>query len=355
MTIKSANQARLQHLVSQGSLSSDSTIHDAISALDRSEVQLALVLEDKDRLLGLLTDGDVRRAILRGLPLDATIESVYTRDFISVDERAGRAEVLDLMKSRKIRHIPIVGPNSTLKGIHFLEQMLTNSHRPNAVCIMAGGKGTRLLPITRTIPKPMLKVAGLPILERLLLHLIGDGFWRFYISINYLGEQIREYFGDGSKLGCEITYLEESEPLGTAGSLRLIPDCLTDPLLVMNGDLVTPFQPGSMIEAHLACAQELTVATKIYHHQIPYGCLEVQERKVVGFEEKPLLARHINAGIYVVDPQVLKLLPPDQAFHMTELINTLMSLGREVGIYEIHEDWVDIGDKTQLSQANEGV
>lgn len=341
----------LQCLLKSSCLSPQSTILEAISALERSTVQVALVMDQHQVLLGVLGDGDIRRALLAGYRLEDQIGDIYIRDYIRVGPNAGRAEVIELMQSRQIRYVPTVDEEGRLLGIHFWSQMLSRQGRPNAACILAGGLGKRLYPLTQHLPKPMLKVAGRPILERILLHLIGHGITRFYLSINYLGDVIKQHFGDGSGLGCRITYLEEAQPLGTGGPLRLIPEALNDPLLVMNGDLITQFNVGQMLDFHAEGGWAITVASRLYQHTIPFGCLEISDSRVTVVEEKPTLVRHINAGIYVLDPTLLQRIPAGVQFPITRLLDDLIAEGGSVGSYELQDDWIDVGQKHELERA----
>jgi len=354
LDITSQTLPSLQDLLKTSTLRPNSSILDAFGALDRSNFQLALVMDSEARLVGLVADGDVRRALLQGYQLNDSIEPIYTRNFIRVDPSAGRAEVIELMQSHQIRHVPTIDESGRLLGIHFWTQMLTRKTRPNAACILAGGLGRRLYPLTKDVPKPMLKVAGRPILERIILHLIGHGIHTFYLSINYLGEVIKEHFSDGMRLGCKIIYLEESCPLGTGGPLGLIGDELKAPLLVMNGDLITQINVGQLLDAHTDSGFDLTVATRLYQHKIPFGCLQLRDGLVERLEEKPVMVKHINAGIYVLQPRLLKMIPKDTDFPITRLIESLIDQGAPVGTFELSDDWIDIGQKDELDRARGG-
>lgn len=339
-------------LIHTSSVSPRGSLLEAIAALDRSPGQLALVMESaSSKLLGLLTDGDIRRALLAGRRLSDSIEDLYTRDFFRVPPSSGRAEVIELMHSHQLRHVPIVDDSGQLLGLHLWTQMLSRETRENFACILVGGRGTRLLPLTEHVPKPMLKVAGRPILERILLHLLGHGFRNFYFAINYLGSVVEEHFGDGSSYGCKIVYLRENKPLGTGGPLSLIPEVNNLPLLVMNGDLITRFNAGQMLKLHQSCGYGLTVASRLYQHNIPFGCLSLENGLVRGLEEKPAIAKHINAGIYVLEPEILKRVPGNVEYPMTQLVEELLRDQVPVGAYEIQDDWTDIGRTSELERA----
>ena len=227
------------------------TLRDAMATLDRGARQIALAVDADGRLVGVVTDGDLRRALLGGAALGDPLGPRLNREFVNVTPGEGRPEVLDLMRARHVSAVPVVDGEHRPVGLHLLQEFVAPVERPNWAVIMAGGQGIRLRPLTESLPKPMLKVAGRPILERLILHLVGSGIRRVFISVNYLGHVIEDHFGDGSDFGCRIEYLREAEPLGTAGSLSLLPTP-TDPVLVMNGDLVTSADVGHLLDFHEA-------------------------------------------------------------------------------------------------------
>jgi len=223
--------------------------------------------------------------------------------------------------------------------------------RPNWAVIMAGGRGSRLGSLTRDVPKPMIRVAGRPILERLILHLITYGVRRIYLSIKYLGHVIEDYFGDGSAFGCEIEYLREERPLSTAGALSLLPARPEHPLLVMNGDLVTQANLGEMFDIHAQSGAALTIAVRRYFHTVPFGCVEVEDGQIIDIEEKPTLTRLANAGLYVLDPELLGRIPYNSEFTMPALAADCLARKERVQAFEVADDWIDVGQREQLSQA----
>jgi NDP-sugar pyrophosphorylase family protein len=257
------------------------------------------------------------------------------------------------MNSRLIDQIPIIDTDGHAVGIHLIHEILGRVERPNWAIIMAGGRGTRLHPITHHIPKPMIKVAGRPILERLVLHLVGHGIQRIFISVHYLPHLIEEHFGDGREFGCQIEYLREEEPLGTGGALSLLPEKPSHPCLVMNGDLITQFDIGALLRHHEAMGQAATVAAAHYLHQVPFGCLEVTGDHLIGIEEKPTLLRLVNAGIYVLSPSVFDRLP-HPPFTLPECIEALLQQRAGIGYFLLGDDWLDVGQPEQLRQARGG-
>lgn len=327
------------------------TIRDAMIALDRGSLNLALVVDGARRLVGLMTDGDIRRALLRGATLDDRLADVMRRNFVSVGTRAGRAEVMDLMQARYIEQIPIVDDDGRIAGMHLLRDLIGVTERANWAVIMAGGRGARLAPLTDQIPKPMLRVAGRPILERLVLHLVGQGVRRIFIAINYLGHVIREHFADGSRLGARIEYLAEEQPLGTGGALSLLPAPPTTPVLVMNGDLVTQADLSALLTFHERGSQVATIAVRKYFHEVPFGCVELDGDRLVRLDEKPTLTRLVNTGIYVLAPQLVTALPRGVATTIPDILAGAMNRGEEVRAFEIEDDWIDVGQREQLDRA----
>lgn len=341
------------HTLKPSCLKPELTLFDAIQALNGPAEGMAIITDGNDKVVGVLTDGDVRRALMKEARLDALVDPYYRRDFLFVSETESREQVLDLMQAKKIKHLPILDADHQLIGIHMLHDLVGGEKLPNHAVIMAGGKGIRLRPITEHLPKPMIPVAGRPILERLVLHLVGCGITRIHLSVNYLAEIIVKHFGDGSRYGCEISYLHETEELGTGGALSLLPSIPADPVVVLNGDLVTQLDFASMLAFHSASGSAATIGYRPYSHQVPFGCLDIQENMVVGIQEKPVLERSVNAGVYVISPEILELVPR-KFFPITDLFQTMLDRGDKVGSYEITTDWTDVGQHSELSKARSG-
>jgi dTDP-glucose pyrophosphorylase/CBS domain-containing protein len=312
--------------------------------------EVALVVEG-GRLVGVVTDGDIRRGLLAGLTLESPVSAVMTTDYICVGAEADRTGVLDLMRARSIRHVPIVDRERRLLGIHFLEVLLGTADKPNTAVIMAGGEGRRLRPLTDRLPKPMVPVAGRPILERIVLHLVGHGIRRICISVNYLADVITRYFGDGSLFGCSIEYLHEAEPLGTGGPLSLLREPPSDPVLVMNGDLVTQVDISRLLQFHASRGACATLTARHHQVEIPFGVVNERDGELVALVEKPSPDYLINAGIYVLDPAVLALVPRGVFFPITALFEKLLAARKRVAVYLIEEDWIDVGRREELARA----
>lgn len=326
-----------------------------MAAIDRGGHGITFVTRAPGDVVGTVTDGDIRRAVLSGEALaSCCIERIMNRSFVSVGREASRAEVLDLMRARDISSVPVLDAQRRLVGLHLLRELVGGETRPNWAFILAGGKGTRLRPITEHIPKPLVTVAGRPILERILLHLVGNGFQRVFLSVNYLAEMIEDRFGDGSAFGCRIDYVREKMPLGTGGSLRLLPEAPSHPVLVMNGDLVTQFDVGRMLAFHDKGGYAATIGVRPYQTQIPFGVVEVEVDRLTGIREKPTVEMLVNAGIYVLSPSVLPLVAGSEEFPITDLFTSAIAAGLPVGAHVIEDEWLDVGRHDELQKARGG-
>jgi dTDP-glucose pyrophosphorylase len=335
-------------------MAAEGTIRDALGAVDLGAAGIALATDASGRLVGVATDGDIRRALLAGASLDGPVEPVLNRSYTAVDRRQGRADALDLMLARHIDVVPVLDEAGRPVGLHLLHAFLEPRARGNWAVIMAGGRGTRLAPLTDTVPKPMLRVAGRPILERIVLHLVGHGFSRIFLSVNYLAGVIEDHFGDGRGLGVRIEYLRETEPLGTAGALGLLPEAPDRTLVLLNGDLVTSVDVGGLIDVHERGGFAATVGTRRYVHSVPFGCVERDGDRITGLEEKPAIVREVNTGIYALAPHVVGLVAANAPLTMPELIARVLGRGEPVGAFEVEDDWVDVGQRDQLARAREG-
>ncbi len=331
-------------------ISREGILKDALEVIDRDAEGFAVVLDKDNKVCGTLTDGDIRRALLAGDTLQSPLKEYTCTDFSFVDPEDERAYVLDLMQARRIRQIPVLDGCRNLVGIHFLSRLIGHSERPNWAVVMAGGRGTRLHPITKHMPKPMVKVAGRPILERLILHLVGFGIRRIFLSINYMGDVIEDYFGDGERFGCTIEYLKENDPLGTGGALALLPEKSENPLLVMNGDLVLQANLEQMLNFHNQGGFHATIGTHKYTHQVPYGCIKVDGDRVRSLEEKPIVSHLVNAGIYVLSPEAVATIP-EEYFPLTTLFEEAVEKDLPCGSFLIKDDWADVGQVADLKKA----
>ena len=325
---------------------------EAMRIIDCGAAQVALVVDEQQRLLGTLTDGDIRRGLLHGASLETPVEQLMNRQFRFVRSGEDQAAVLEMMRREVLRQIPMLDAEGRVMQLLLLQELLSAPQLSNAVVIMAGGKGTRLRPHTEHCPKPMLSVGGQPMLEILLEQCIASGFHQFYLSVNYLKEQIIDHFADGSSWGVSINYLVEDEPLGTAGSLQLLPDSLTGPFLVLNGDVLTRLNPSQLLRFHSEHEAQATLCVREHELTVPFGVVQTNGVELAGFEEKPTYRHLVNAGVYVIDPQLLPLLPPHQATDMPSLLQAAQQAGHRVAVCPIHEYWIDVGRPETLQQAH---
>ena len=330
------------------------SIRDAMRTIDTNGREMVLVSDKSGRIVGLISDGDIRRALLAGHTLDMPAAIVMTREFFSVAPDADRASILDVMKARSFQHVPVLDRDRRLVAVHFLRDLIGATPKPNVAVIMAGGQGTRLRPVTESIPKPMLEVAGRPMLERILLHLVGHGIQRIYISVNFKAEVIERHFGNGSGFGCRIDYLRETEPLGTGGSLSLLPERPDHPILVLNGDMISRVNVTELLEAHAQQGNVATIGVGPYQIQVPFGTVQAEGDRLQSLAEKPTLDILINRGIYVLDPVILELVPKQKDFPITDLFKKLLATKKPVGVFNFDDPWADVGHLEDLRKAQRG-
>ncbi len=320
------------------------SLHRAIEVIDQGAKQIALVLDDDGRLIGTVTDGDIRRGILRHMSLEAPVSEVMNAKPRSLSAGYSRAEALQLLGSAQVLQVPIVDRDGKLVGLETMTDLMKRPRLENPVFLMAGGFGTRLRPLTDSCPKPMLKVGGKPMLEHILQDLIDYGFYRFYISVHYLREQVIEHFKDGSRFGVSIQYIHEDTPLGTAGCLGLLPrDAVQRPIIVVNGDIMTRVNYEALLQDHDRHTPAATVCTRQYDFQVPYGVIEHEDQRITNITEKPTQHFFVSAGIYVLAPQVVHSMAADTRVDMPDLLKSEITAGRSVRMFPVHEYWLDIG------------
>ncbi len=326
------------------------TIAEAIRTIEESSLQIALVVDD-NRLKGTLTDGDVRRALLLGIPLTDSVVRAMNAKPATAALGDDRDSVIAHMRRRRIRHMPIVDDAGLLVGMELLDDLLEPESRKNPVLLMAGGLGKRLSPLTEQCPKPMLQVGGRPILETILLSFIDYGFKQFYISVNHKAEMITQHFGDGSCWGVQIEYIREAMRLGTAGALSLLPTKPVLPLIVMNADILTKVNFNHLLEFHRAEEARATMCIRDYEYQVPYGVIKLAGHQIVEIQEKPTERFFVNAGIYVLDPDVLDLVPTNEYVDMTSLFELVVKEKWTTTVFPLREYWLDIGRHSDLDSA----
>jgi len=331
----------------------DETLHEALRRVDEGGEGIVLVVGEGRKLLGTITDGDLRRATLTGLDMDkAQVDSLINeRQPITAAVGAAATELMKLMKKHSVRHIPLVDGGGCVKELALLRELALEDELPVSAVVMAGGFGTRMRPLTETVPKPMLPVGDRPVMEHVLEQLQKVGISHVSITTHYKPEAIVEHFGDGSSFGIEIDYVNEAEPLGTAGALGML-KAPEGPLLVINGDVLTQVNFRSMLSYHTDNEADMTVGVRRFELQVPYGVVEMGDSRVVGLDEKPTYRFFINAGVYLIEPDVLSLIKSAEHLDATELIDRLLGAGKKVVGFPIHEYWLDIGRPDDYAKAN---
>lgn len=328
------------------------TIQQAISNLDEVAIKITLIVNTAGELEGTISDGDIRRALLKGLDLSSPIASVIHRNALVVPPELGREVIVQMMVANKIQQIPIVDAQRRLIGLHLWDDIAAPSERPNLMVVMAGGMGTRLRPHTEHCPKPLVPIAGKPMLEHIIDRAKAEGFRHFVLAIHYLGHMIEEYFGDGARFGVRIDYLREQAPLGTAGALGLLQPVPAAPFVVTNGDVITDIRYGELLDFHVRHKAAATMAVRVHEWQHPFGVVQMQGVEIVGFEEKPVARSHINAGVYALDPAALAVLGADERCDMPTLFERLQAASQRTVAYPMHEPWLDVGRPDDLAVAN---
>lgn len=331
----------------------DMPLRDALARIDASGIQLALVTDAEGRLTGLLSDGDVRRALLRGVDLSICTSEVMNPDPVVADPNWSRQELLAVMRRKVLHHIPLVDGDRTVIGLATLDELAGIVQHSNWVVLMAGGLGSRLRPLTENCPKPMLHVGGKPILENILEGFVEQGFCNFFISVNYMAETIMDYFGDGSRWGVSIQYLREDKRLGTAGAVSLLPSWPQEPFFVMNGDLLTKVRFDAMLRFHKEHQASATMAVREYDFQVPYGVVRMNGTRIESIDEKPVQKFFVNAGIYVLSPSVMEHVPGDQYLDMPNLFDQVTASGKTASAFPLREYWLDIGRLEEFEKAQD--
>jgi dTDP-glucose pyrophosphorylase len=334
----------------------DADLRAALTAIDRGGLEIAFILDESGRVLGTVTDGDVRRALLVGSTLAEPITNIMSRTFYSVTASGShRALAFDAMVAHGIKQVPVLDEDGILVGLHIIDEYLQRDPVPNWGVVLSGGKGTRLRSITEHVPKPMLMVAGRPILERLVLDLVGAGIRTIFLAVNYKSEVVKDHFGDGSHHGCDIRYLEETEPLGTGGPLSLLPEVPQDPIIHMNGDLVGDFQFRNLLNFHSDGGHDMTIGVGLHRYVVPFGVVDREDGRVTSIREKPPKDWWINYGVYVLSPEILGLVPPNVEYPVTDLIQLCIDSERSVGAFELSGEWRDVGRPEDLTAARGGL
>ena len=320
------------------------TLEQAIATLDQAAFRIALIVDSEHYLKGTLTDGDVRRALLKHLPLTTPVTQVMNPEPKTAELAWTDSRMLAMLEQYQVLQLPILDTEGKVAGLVDLHHLLNKHRHDNPVFLMAGGFGTRLRPLTNNCPKPMLKIGEKPILEQILLNFIDAGFHRFYISTHYMPEVIQEYFGNGERWGSSIHYIHEEVPLGTGGALGLLPhEDINLPVFLMNGDLVTKVNLNSLLDFHESSNSVATMCVRDYEHQVPFGVVTREGSHIRSIVEKPTHRFFVNAGVYLLSPELVKSVVPGTCIDMPTLLEQQIDNDKTVSMFPIHEYWLDIG------------
>ena len=327
------------------------SIKETLEILDSTAKQILFVVDSDGLLLGTVTDGDVRRGILKGCSLETAVSKIMNCNPKSVSVEMGKTDVFRYMQSMGVRHLPVVDAGNNVVDVIAREELLNKPRRDNIVVLMVGGLGTRLRPLTNTCPKPLLKIGKKPILETILDSFIDCGFHRFYLAVNYKAEMIENYFGDGSRFGVEIDYIHEKKRMGTAGALYFLKELPKEPIIVMNGDLLTKVDFAALVDFHNESKAAATMAVRGDSYQIRYGVINFDGERIVSIEEKPEQTFFVNAGIYVLSPEAVAKVNKEEFFDMPELFNEIIVAEEKTTVYPVREYWLDIGRLDDFERA----
>jgi len=333
-------------------ISQSTLIRKALEIIDQGAMKLALVVNDEQILIGTLSDGDIRRGLLSGLGMEDSIESIFNHKPVVCQMNDPKEKIIQTAISRRVYQVPLLDDMGRVVKLAEIDHLIKKELIPNPVVIMAGGMGKRLMPLTEHTPKPMLKVGGRPILETLVSRLQQHGFTEIFISINYKGEQIKDYFGDGRMMGVNIRYIEEDKPMGTAGALGFLDEQVKHPVLVMNGDILTNVNFENLIDFHYRAKADATMCIREYGLEVPYGVVRLNQNNIIAIEEKPVQQFFVNAGIYVLNPEVIQTIKPGSAIDMTKIFENLVKQNSITVSFPIREFWMDIGKLEDYNRAN---
>lgn len=332
-------------------LSSTCTIKKAFQTIDTGALKIAVIVDEEKKVIGTISDGDIRRGMLHGKTLDDTIEDLYFRNPILAKRADSKSQIIQKAIAKKVYQVPVVDEDNFLIDILDLATLLKTQKRKNKIILMAGGLGTRLRPLTEDTPKPLLKVGDKPILQTIIESFAKYGFEDIVISVNYKSHMIKDYFGDGSQFAVKISYIDEDKRLGTAGALSLLNDKPKEPFFVMNGDLLTNVNFEKFLDFHTFENSIASMAIREHEFQIPYGVIQTNGAKITDIKEKPIQKFFVNSGIYILSPQTLDYIPKDEFFDMPTLFNKLIEDNKNVLSFPIHEYWLDIGRMEELQKA----
>ena len=328
------------------------SLEEAALCLSKNSLQIVLIVDNARKLLGTVTDGDIRRALLAGYSMQSPLREIMEKEPTYVRVGHSRRRALQILQDKNLLHLPVLDQGGLVVGLETIQDLLFEEKKNNRVLLMAGGFGKRLYPLTKDTPKPLLPVGGKPILETIVEQLVEEGFHHFLFSVHYRAEQVREHFGDGKRWGIEIQYLEEDKPLGTAGAIGLLdPSQITDPFIVMNADLITKLDFTQLINHHIQSGGAATVCVREYEFTVPFGVVDGENGSMNKIVEKPIHHWFINAGIYVLQPELIGSFETNTALAMPGLLNNISQEGGKVTMFPIHEYWADVGHMEEYERA----
>lgn len=331
----------------------NSTIKQALEIIDKAAMQIALIVDENDKLLGTLTDGDIRRGLLKGLDLNNSIESIVFKTPTIAKISDTKEDILKIALAKKLHQIPIVAENGKILGIQEIEELIKPKVKTNKVILMVGGLGSRLRPLTDNIPKPMLKVGNKPILQTIVEKFAEYGYTNIVLCVNYKSHVIEDYFRDGNEFGVNIEYIFEEQRMGTAGALSLLKEKPTEPFFVMNGDLLTNVNFEHLDSYHITNRSIGTMCVREYDFQVPYGVVNIKDSKILSIKEKPTHKFFVSAGIYMLSPEILEYIPKNEFYDMPTLFEKLISENKNIISFPLREYWLDIGRLEEYKKANE--
>ncbi|MFT7004463.1 MAG: dTDP-glucose pyrophosphorylase/predicted transcriptional regulator [Sulfurimonas sp.] len=330
-----------------------STIKEALEIIDKAAMQIALIVDENDKLLGTLTDGDIRRGLLKGLDLNSSIESIVFKTPTIANISDTKEDILKIALAKKLHQIPIIDENGKILGIQEIDELIKPKEKTNKVVLMVGGLGTRLRPLTDNIPKPMLKVGKKPILQTIIEKFAEYGYTKIVLCVNYKFNVIQNYFKDGSEFGVTIEYVFEEQRMGTAGALSLLKNKPTEPFFVMNGDLLTNVNFEHLDNYHNANKSIGTMCVREYEFQVPYGVVNIKDSRILSIQEKPTHTFFVSAGIYMLSPEILEFIPKNEFYDMPTLFEKLISEEKNIISFPLREYWLDIGRLEEYKKAND--
>ena len=334
-------------------LKPNATIKEALVLIDKGSMQIALIVDENEKLLGTLTDGDIRRGLIKGLDLNSSIETIIFKTPTVVKISDTKEDILQIALVKKLHQIPVIDDNGKVIGIQQIDELLKPKNKSNKVILMVGGLGTRLRPLTEKTPKPMLKVGNKPILQTIVEKFAQYGYTNIIMCVNYKSDVIQDYFGDGKKFGVNIEYILEEQRMGTAGALSLFKEKPTESFFVMNGDLLTNVNFEHLDNFHILNNSMATMCVREYDFQVPYGVVEIDDNKILSIEEKPIHKFFISAGIYMLSSESLDYIPQNEFYDMPTLFEKLINESKNTISFPLREYWLDIGRIEEYKKANE--